>query len=789
MEISLQKRFFSAGTAYADFDRHIPAPALRHTFQLAKGATGRLLLCAPGFYDLYLNGTRLTRGELAPYIANPDHLLYCDEYDVSAWLQEGENVIGLLLGNGVINPIGGGVWDFDKADYRAAPCVALRFVAQSGGGMVDFDASVFRWQNSPILFNDLRCGEWYDAEQDLGAWLLPGYDDSDWHPVTPAPSPRGNWRRGTYAPIEVTATRAPVSVRRSHIGIYPDLGVDATPPDDREESGYLYDFGINSAGVCRLQIRHARKGQRIVLQFAEILGEKKADGRTRRDDTCGVDLRGIHFLPHRYNNRDVYICRGDAVEEWTPRFTYHGFRYCFVYGIREEQATPDLLTYLEMHTALPTRATLETSSDMVNRIWEATRRSDLANFYHFPTDCPQREKNGWTGDVVLSAEQMLLLFRAEDNLAEWLAGIRCAQFPDGSFPGIVPTNGWGRGNGPTYDGVIIELPYRIYAHTGDTQIIRDNLHAMFRYLQHMDSTRNEDGLIAYGLGDWCQAARAYVNRPTAPAVVTSTLFAMDLARKAAVLCSAVGAELQAAYARSLSDALRSAARKHFLRADGVTMTARTQTAQAAALHYGLFEPGEQPAAFRVLLQLIDENNGSFDCGTQGLRVIFRVLSRFGETERALRMITKPAFPSYGYWMKHGATSLWELMAPIAGTQSSCNHHFFGDVAAWFVETLAGIQLNPDGRDPDRVLIAPQFVEHPAAVRATVQARTGAITVDWQRQEDCIDGDITVPDGMKATLLLDAGWKSEDGFTVLPIVGHLHLRVIRANAPDRHRRTD
>ena len=786
MAMKLQKAFFSAGDEYADFAKRIPAPALRYSFNAQSGMSAKLEICAPGFYELFLNGERITDGRLRPFIANPDDILYYDEYDLASRLADGENVIGILLGNGVIDPIGGGVWDFDKAEYRAAPCFALSFSGERGDTEINFDASIFRWHDSPIVFNDLRCGEWYDARSEIPGWNLPGYDDSGWLPVTAVRAPRGKLRKGDYYPIEVTRGLKPVSITKSHIGIYPNLDETFTPPADSDEVGWLYDFGVNISGVCRLKLKNTRKGQRIVMQFGEIKGEKNPDGLTDRGEERGLDLRGFHYLPHEYNNRDVYICRGDDNEEWTPEFTYHGFRYCLVFGLDDDQVGDDTLTCLVMNTKLTERAELYTSNDMVNRIWDATKRSDLANFFHFPTDCPHREKNGWTGDAMLSADQFMLLFDAEKNLSEWLVSLRAAQFPDVSLPGIVPTSGWGVGFGPAWDGVIVELPYRIWLYTGDTKVINDNSDAIFRYLKYLCGIRNREGIILSGLGDWCQSARKRVDIPKAPSYFTYTLIACDSADKAAKLFAAIGATEYQKFAESLRDALHSSARKKFIRSDCRTVTARCQTAQAMAIYYGLFEPAERPAAFSVLLDLINENDGSFDCGVLGMRVLFHVLSEFGQTELALKMITKPDFPSYGYWFENGATSLWELMTPITGTQSSCNHHFFGDVAAWFLKSLSGIKLNPYGDDPDRVLIEPKFVSDPDHVTASLNARSGKIRVEWKRSGGHIFGDIVIPDGMRAELLLPEGWQTSDGFTIKQIKGTCHFDIIRSDETDEYK---
>ena len=351
-------RFFARGTKPASFEKWAPAPCFRKSFTLNKDIkTAELSICGLGFYELFINGVNITRSKLAPYIYNPDDFLYYDCYDISQYLQTGENVVAVILGNGILNSIGGQVWDFDNADFRSAPKFALAFNAVlKDNSEIIFGGEAFKSNDSPIIFNDLRCGEWYDARKELGEWTKPNFDDSGWQGVITAAAPKGKPRLCDVDPVITTEILHPVSIRKSRVSIYPvvEKGLPdiSVPDDESSDKGYLYDFGINASGVRKLTLRNARPGQKIVLQFGEITGELLENGDTKRDSSCGLDLRGIHFLPHRFNNRDIYICKGGKLEEWTPAFTYHGFRYCLVSSIDDEQATEELLSYEVQNTFL-----------------------------------------------------------------------------------------------------------------------------------------------------------------------------------------------------------------------------------------------------------------------------------------------------------------------------------------------------------------------------------------------------------------------------------------------------
>ncbi len=771
--------FIAATADYSTYGYHIPAPAFRRTMTLGRVISASLTVCGLGFYEFYLNGRRLTRGHLSPYIANPDHAVYYDYYDLSNELAEGENVLGFVLGNGLQNCFGGSIWDLDQLPGRSAPKLALWFEAEGADGeRITFDArNGFLWTASGILMDDLRAGEWYDARVLPLDWCTPGYipgsDACIWREPLPAETPKGAPRLANLDPILPSKTLAPVSIRPGRIGRMAEVdpSLPSYPIPEDEQAGYMYDFGLNAAGLCRLRIRNAAPGQRLTFIFGEKL---TSDG--------DLDLHSLFYLPTAYSQRDIYICRGDGEEIYMPSFTYHGFRYCLVTGLRPEQATPDLLAYVVMNTALGTRATFSCSDEIANRLWDATVVSDRSNFYHVPTDCPQREKNGWTGDASLSAEQMLLALTPERNLREWLCQIRAAMRDDGTLPGIVPTGGWGYGHGPAWDNVIVNLPYYIWLYRGDTSVLQENAGAILRYLGYIESRMDERGLVDYGLGDWCPAGESCVRTPT---VVTSTLTCLDYCCKAEIVFAVLGQTEYATHAARVGGALRAAARAYLVDTETLTVCGHTQTAQALGIFHGLFAEKERTGAVSRLLTLIEEADGTFaGCGILGLRVLFHVLSEHGYADLAYRLITHTKFPSYGYMIACGATSLWETFHRYEDPSPSLNHHFFGDILSWFMRHVVGLQVNPHRRDPNEMRIAPAFIGALTYARGTYDAPAGRIALSWKRTDDGVDLFYTIPHGVHAELCLSREWQAADrqaaGMCSAVLAagdGHLHLRRV------------
>ncbi len=772
-EMIFSKKFICASAEYATYTKRVPAPAFRRSFTLSGAKSATLTVCGLGFYELYVNGKRITRGRLSPYIANPDDVLYYDSYDILPYLSDGENVIGVMLGNGVLNSIGGQIWKFDEAPFRSAPKFALCFEAERDGGeRIVFDASEgFLWARTPIIFDDLRIGEFYDARAELGAWSSVGYDANEWKAPISAEAPHGICRLCDVPPIVKTYELKPCSVHRGKITHLPNVDerLPKLPYPEGEENreGYIYDFGVNAAGVVRLNIKGAKCGQKIVLQFAEKLAE---DG--------GIDLRSSFYLPIALNHRDIYICRGGD-EVYTPTFTYHGFRYCLVTGIDESQAIEELLTYEVMNTDLALRSHFRCSDEVANRIWDAAIVSDLANFYHIPTDCPQREKNGWTGDMSLSAEQMMMALTAQKSLSEWLFDLRLTMHEDGTLPGIVPTNNWGYCHGPAWDNVIVTLPYYIWLYSGDKDVLRDNADAMLRYLKYMITRIREDSLVDYGLGDWCEIESAYPVRT--PGVVSGTFTCIDYCAKAEKIFSLLEMADAAELAHTAYERLRNAARAELIDTDACEVKCRSQTGQAMAIYYNVFDECEKAGAAERLVEIINADGGSVTCGILGMRVLFHVLSDYGYTSLAYKMITKPSFPSYGYMIACGATALWEKIHRFEEQSPSLNHHFFGDVISWFMKNLVGIRVNPNECDVNEILVAPKLIPELSYAKGDYTAPNGRVEIEWKRNGGEALLRYSIADGVHARLSLSDTYLTEQGSNEMPLAGTGELKLINKQA--------
>ena len=766
--MKLSDKFIMATEKISDFDVIVPAPYFRKTFELDfVPERAEITICGLGFYELCINGVDITKGAMAPYINNVDDLCYYDNYDLSCLLKKGKNVIGVTLGNGFRNPYGGTAWDFQKMESRGPLVLALCLEAEGEGKKVEIEADeTFKTAESPILVNDLRMGYTYDSTKEIPGWNLPDFDDSLWTNALMAEAPKGRKLLCDTDPIVVTGELKPCDIDYydeiyfCHKSVRPD----AEPIEETlRKNAYVYSFPVNTAGVIKLKV-NGKKGQRIRLYKGEIYDNKHFTMFNLSFQNQEEEFR------HYYNcsQVDEYICKGGE-EVFIPRFKYDAFQYVLVDGFTPQQATEDALTYLVMNSDIDKRAGFTSSNEVMNKLYENIVRSDLANLYYFPTDCPHREKNGWTGDASVSARRMLLHLKASRTLKEWLRNIKACQKPWGELPGIVPTGGWGFhwGNGPSWDVVCVNLPYYIYRYDGDVDVIKENEELIVKYFGHAKTKLDEKGLAAFGLGDWVAPVRDAEGNPKAPLITTDSIELYYCARKAEHLFKEAGLTDSQAIMKDFADTMYKSIRDNLIDFDTMTVYGECQTCQAFALQAGIFTEEETPKAQARLVDFVHEAGDTNTGGVLGVNYLFRALTDAGETDLALKIcLDDKCKNDFGYWIKNGATSMWEsfhnldLNGDMPYGISSRNHHFLGDIGGWFIEDIAGLKPNPDATDVTYFKIAPQFANVVDCASAYYDSVCGRLEVKWQRLGDKVELSLTVPNGLKGTVEVPTGYICE-----------------------------
>ncbi|HUX52558.1 MAG TPA: family 78 glycoside hydrolase catalytic domain [Spirochaetia bacterium] len=710
-------------------DTSRPAPFFRKTVLIARvPASVRVYVSGLGYYELYVNGAQCGEAILSPAVSHYDRTVYYDTHDVTGQLQVGENVVGVVLGNGWYNTFTSDVWDFQKAAWRHVPKLLLQLEITYEDGAKDTVGTDSTWKvtSGPIQFDGIRNGEHYDARQELDGWNLPGWMDAQWDNAQITRAPGGTLKSAQLPAIKEIEELEPVSV------------VEVEP------GTHVFDFGKNISGWGKLQLS-APSGSEVTIEYGERLDK---NGKL---DTEEIEL----FIKSGDFQTDKYIARGAGIETWHPRFTYHGFQYIQATGLERADA-PVKLHAGVVHTALPDAGAFECSNLLLNRIQEAARRSTLTNYHSFPTDCPHREKNGWTGDALLSAEQVLLNFDPVTAYRKWMLDFTDVQRPSGQIPGIVPSAGWGFnwGSGPAWDSALILIPWYTYVYSADRGILETTYDAMVRYLGFLESMETE-GIVDFGLGDWCPPAEESWQHKC-PTAVTDTAYAyvdfLTVSRIAELLGRPNDASRFSAKAADIRAAFRSA----FIDVRTGSVAGDSQTSLACALYQGLVDEHEKPMILRRLIDEVEKAGRHLDTGILGTKYLLHTLSQHGRTDLAYAVATQTDYPSWGHWIEQGATTLWERW----DGKSSRNHHMYSDISAWFYRELAGLQ--PDPREPGfkHIMFKPNPVEGLSWAKAQHVSPHGRVESGWAVDDGMFRLEIEVPVNCRGTVFLPTQF-SED----------------------------
>jgi len=713
-----------------------PPPLLRHKFKLeGKVRRARVYLAGLGYHELSLNGQRIGDHLLDPGYTRYDRRVLYVTHDVTAMLQSGENVIGVMLGNGWYNVETLAVWLFDAAPWRAAPRLKLELRVDYQDGRTVAIASDETWKtcDSAITFSSIYSGESYDARREQPGWDRPGFDDGAWTPAIVVDAPKGKLTAQAMHPIRLDRTLRPVSVRELSPG------------------RFLVDAGQNLTGNAELALS-APAGTTVTLRYGEALA---ADGSLDQEDMARFIIKRD---PSQDTQTERYTFKGQGMERWHSRFTYHGFRYVEVTGV-PGKLTADDIAIRYFHTDLPLVGRFESSNALLNKIWEAGRWSYLSNFFGIPTDCPHREKNGWTGDAHIALEQGLFYADGIANYHKWIGDLADEQGINGAFPGIVPSSGWGyqRYNGPAWDSAFLLIPWQLYEYYGDDSLLRENYEGFKKYVDYL-GTRAHEHIVGFGLGDWAP----WMTRT--PVDVTDTGYYYRDAQLVATLARRFGHSKDEEKYSVLAADIRTAFNRKFYDSSTGVYSIGSQTAQATALYQELVELGNDGRVTAVLVEGIEKSGRHLDFGLLGSKYVLNSLSERGRTDLAYAIASQKTQPGWGWWIEQGATTLWEQWN---GTESR-NHTFLGDVNAWMMKYLVGIRVDPSAPGFKNVIIGPNPVGDLTYAKGHYDSVRGRIVSEWTLRDGVFELRITIPANTTASVLLPAGEKAtiEEGGRLL-----------------------
>lgn len=714
-------------------DIHLkPAAAFRTKFDLSKPiASARVYIAAAGLYDLSINGSRVGDHWLDPMYTRFDRRNLYVAYDVTDQLQQGGNVIFVVMGNGWYNLQSTAVWYFDKAPWRGRPSFCLDLKITYADGTTQTISSGKDWKTTltPIVFNSIYTGEHRDDRLALGDCGKPGFVDTAWKNVIYMAAPSQNVTAQTCVPIRLEQSLPAVSMKKF------------------SDTDYVFDIGRTIAGISSLNVT-GPAGAVIRLKHGELL---YPDGHVNLSNI------NVHYRPTDDSDpfqTDIYTLSGADNELLMPFFNYKGFQYVEVTSSQPIELTQKSLTGYFMHSDVPPAGAIATSNPIIDKIWAATNASYLSNLFGYPTDCPQREKNGWTGDAQIAVETGLYNFDAITVYEKWLADLRDEQQPNGVLPSIVPTSGWGYewGNGPDWTSAIAIIPWNVYLFYGDDKPLNDCYDNIRRYVDHI-AYNYPDGLTSWGLGDWIP-----VHSET-PVEFTSTCYyyadVTILANAARLFHHDKDYEKYAA----LATKIRTAFNKKYLDRTTGSYHQGFQTELSAALYWHLVPAEFIPKTAAALATRVKADGVKLDVGLLGTKTILNALSENGYNDLAYRLASDTAYPSWGHWIVNGATTLLENWAIDSKSDVSHNHIMFGEIGAWFYKGLGGIL--PDTAAPGfrHIRLRPHIPKGLQAFQAVHDSPYGTIVSGWTTDAaGVIRYTVTLPPGTTADLRLEIAGK-------------------------------
>lgn len=716
------------------------AALLRTSFDVdaADIVRARVYATAQGVYELELNGIRVGDQELAPGWTAYESRLRYQTYDVTGLVISGQNVLGGWLADGWWRGHLG--WDGRRALYgdELGLYAQLEIDYADGSRQTVVTGQGWRSAAAPILSADLYDGETFDARLLDHGWSTTRFDAE-------------SWARVQVADLDTAVLVAPDGPPVRHVETLPVQDVLTSPSGKT-----ILDFGQNVVGRLRIRVT-GDAGTTIALRHAEVL---------EHGELATAPLRGAKAT-------DRYTLRGEGIEEWAPRFTFHGFRYAEIDGW-PDGFEADAVVAEVLHTDMERTGWFDSSDPLLNRLHENVVWGMRGNFVDVPTDCPQRdERLGWTGDLQVFAPTAEFLYDSAGMLQSWLKDLAAEQRALGGTPMVVPAVVTGY-TGPTagWADAATVVPWTLYQAYGDEQILRDQYASMAAWIEEVAAAASENLLWDKGFqfGDWLDPTAPADNpagAKTYPEIVATAYFARS-SRIVADTARILGHDDDAARYTSLADRVRQAFLTEYVSPAG-RLLSDSPTAYALALQFDLIpDPAMRQRAADRLAELVRSGGYKIPTGFLGTPVITDALSAHGHADVAYRLLMQTEAPSWLYAVRHGATTIWERWDSLLpdGTvnpsgMTSFNHYAFGAVADWMHRVVAG--LAPAAPGYRRLRIAPLPPRRGLrSASATLRTPYGEASASWTLEDGDVRVGVVVPVGVTAEIVLPSGASSTVG---------------------------
>jgi alpha-L-rhamnosidase len=744
----------------------MPSPYLRTIFNVGrKVAAARLYVTALGCFEFELNGRRVGNDEFTPGWTNYHKRVQYLTYDVTAFLKPGANAAGAILGDGWY---AGRVGWRGRGYYGDRPKLRAQLALTYADGTVETVATNGAWKVSfgPITESDIMAGETYDARRELPGWSTVDYDDRAWLPATTFPAPAIELAPVLGPSVRVTQELKPVAAPKK-INNWP-------------APVWIYDLGQNMVGRVRLRVK-APAGRIIRLRFAEVLN---ADGSLYTEN-----LRAARCT-------DFYTAKGDpAGETWEPRFTFHGFRYVEIDGLLgDESPLPDAITGVVMHSDTPRTGDFTTNDPLINQLQRNIDWGQRGNFLEVPTDCPQRnERLGWMGDAQVFSRTAAWNRDVAGFFNKWQRDIADSQGKKGQMPSVAPhIDGVEPDGGPAWADAAVICPWTMYLCYADKTLLEQHFDSLTRFIDYMEDQAkalirsHPDTKVWHGYGDWLAldgSGNPFGNTPKDLVGTALFCYSTDLVAKMARI---IGRTKEAVRYQKLATGIRRAYQKRFLTDAGLA-AGLTQTSYVLTLQFDLAPVALRPKLLAELVRDIEQRGNQLTTGFVGASYLPHVLTRFGRTDLAYKLLHQKKWPSWLYAVTQGATTIWERWdgwTQEKGFQdkgmNSFNHYAYGAIGSWLYAIVAGVDIDPANPAFKHIRLAPQPGGELTRARGNLTTPHGEIVSAWKLSPGRFEWEVTVPPNTTASATFPVPAAAKITEAGKPLARSTGISAVKAN---------
>ena len=753
--------------------RYDPSPLMRKEFSVGrKVVSADLYVCGLGYYEAYLNGCRVGDHVLDPAWTNFHKRAFYVTYDVTGMIRRGGNAIGIMLGRGQYSPICTDIWGLYRSKWVGQPkAIALLAIRYSDGTTerIVTDES-WRTAGGPVVYDDTRHGELYDARLEQDGWSEAGFSAEGWRPAVSVPG-AGPLRAQMMPPVRAFDPIEPVRTF------------------DRGNGQTIYDAGRNIAGWARVRVR-GPEGARVLVEYCELPSDRElvpdihpSKLKIRVEDT---DYASFYDKSINIRQQNGYILKGKGTETFECRFAYMGFQ--FVRVTADPGVTVERVEAVPVHTDVAEAGRFVCSNDVVNRLQDMSRASLLNNFHSIPTDCPHREKQGWTADTYMTDQAAIYNFDMAAFYAKWVEDLAGTQDSAGGLCTVAPSTGYDQSISTVWPAAIVYVPWDLLAYYGDRRVVERHYETMMRFAES-SLLRQRDGkpeIIGEVLGDWVSphmtlsdTLMSYSMAPPEGLTLYGTASHYRVVRNLAEVARFLGKRDDAVRLDAWADRIARRFNEEFFDAasgiyHGENPTPYRQAANVVPLEYGLVPEVDSARVLGSLLRDLDGTRDRIGTGFVGTLSMMELMPRI-DPERAYRLATQPDYPGWGFMALSGATTMWETWDGSA----SRNHPPFCLISAYFYKYLAGIRCDRAYPGFERFTVDPSVVGDLTFVEAWHDSPYGRIRSEWRRDGSRLTMKVSVPVGTTATIGVptrDAAGVAESG---RPVSGADGVKFLRA----------